>query len=99
ECKRRDGMWCTTTSIDFKDGSAFGGEKVARGEPGGRGLRWSESHVFFPAGTKPRKRREERGTPAAVERYDVFIAVWGNEQKILRHGYARGIEVARKSGV
>jgi hypothetical protein len=98
ERKRRDGI-CTTTNIDLKDGSAFGDEKVARGEPGIHGLGWSESHVFFPAGTKPRNLREQRGSPVAADRYDVFIAVWGNEQKILRHGHARGKEVAGKSGV
>jgi hypothetical protein len=42
------------TFMDFKDQRALCDENVARGEPGGRGLRWSYSHVFFPAGTKPR---------------------------------------------
>ena len=32
--------------------SALCDEKVARGEPGLRGLRWSDSHVFFHAGTE-----------------------------------------------
>jgi hypothetical protein len=53
--KQRGGMWWII--IDPEDQSAFYGENVARGEPGRRGRRWSNSHVFFPAGTKPRRHR------------------------------------------
>jgi hypothetical protein len=51
--KQRDG-----TFMDLENQSTFHGENVARGEPGCRGLRWSYSHVFFPAGTEPREHRE-----------------------------------------
>jgi hypothetical protein len=85
--KQRDG----TCTIDLIDESAFCGENVARGEPGIRGLRWSNSQVFFPAGTKPRKRREQRGKPVAVDLIDLLGAVFGHEQKIRRSGgHARG---------
>ena len=74
--KQRDG----TYTIDLEDQSAFCGENVARGEPGRRGLRWSDSHVFFPAGTKPRKRREQRDIPVAVDLIDVLGAEFAHEQ-------------------
>ena len=76
--------------MDLKDQSAFCDENVARGEPGRRGHRWSDSHVFFPAGTKPRNRREQRDIPVAVDLIDVLGAVFGHEQKIRRSGHARG---------
>ena len=83
--KQRDG-----TFMDLEDHSALCDENVARGEPGRRGLRWSDSHVFFPAGTKPRKRREQRDSPVAGDRIDVLGAVFAHEQFSLRSGHARG---------
>jgi hypothetical protein len=84
-CKQRDG-----TFMDLENQSAFYGENVARGEPGRRGLRWSYSHVFFTAGTKPRELREQRGIPVAVDLVDVLGAEFAHEQKIRRGGHARG---------
>ena len=43
--KRRD-----DTSRELKDVSALCDENVARGEPGVRGLNWSDSQVFFHGG-------------------------------------------------
>jgi len=83
--KQRD-----VTFMDLEDESAFCGENVARGEPGISGLRWSDSHVFFPAGTKPRKRREQRVSPVAGDLIDVLGAVFAHEQKIRRSGHASG---------
>ena len=83
--KQRDG-----TFMDLEDESAFCGENVARGEPRRRGRRWSDSDVFFPAGTKPRKRREQRDSPVAVDLIDVLGAVFAHEQKIRRSCHARG---------
>ena len=77
------------TSIDLVDQSALCDENVARGEPGRGGLKWSESHVFFPAGTEPRNIREERDIPVAVNQVDLIGAVWGHEQLIRRSGHAR----------
>jgi hypothetical protein len=75
---------------DLEDLRAFCDENVARHEPGRRGHRWSDSYVFFPAGTKPRQRRKHRGIPVAVDRSDVLGAEFGHEQKIRRSGHARG---------
>jgi hypothetical protein len=73
-CKQRD----VTYTIDPEDQSAFCGENVARGEPSRRGLRWSYSHVFFPAGTEPREHREQRGIPVTVDLVDVLGAVFAH---------------------
>src|SRR5205823_14199146 len=83
--KRRYGNF-----MDLEDQSALCNEKVAPGEHGRRGLRWSDSHVFFPAGTKPRYRREQRDSPVAGDRIDVVGAVFAHEQFSLRSGHARG---------
>src|SRR4029077_3491433 len=83
--KQRD-----ATIMDLEDQSAFYGENIARGEPGRRGLRWSYSHVFFPAGTKPRELCEQRGIAVAVDLIDVLGAVFAHEQKIRRSRDARG---------
>jgi erythromycin esterase-like protein len=72
------------------DQRALCDEKVARGEPGRRGLRWSHSHVLFAAGTKPRDGQEQRDIALAIDRIDVIIAVFAHEQKIRRSGHARG---------
>ena len=92
--KQRDG-----TFMDLEDQSAFCGENVARGEPGIHGHRWSNSHVFFPAGTISRKRREQRETPVAVDLIDVLGAVFAHEQKIRRSGHARGKGDAAEKGL
>jgi len=86
----RRGVLCI--NIDPEDKSAYCDENVARAEevirrPGGR---WDRSHVFFPAGTKPRNAREERDSSIAVDLIDLIVAVWGHEQKIRRSGHARG---------
>jgi hypothetical protein len=86
--KQRGGMWWII--IDPEDQIAFYGENVARGEPGQSGRRWSNSHVFFPAGTKPRKRRVHRDNPEAGDLIDVLGAVFAHEQKIRPSGHARG---------
>jgi hypothetical protein len=80
------------TVMDLVDVRAFCDENVARGERGNgiRGLRWSNSHVFFQAGTIPRQRREQRGIPVAVDLIDVLGAEFAHEQKIRRSGHARG---------
>ncbi len=83
--KQRD-----STVMDLEDRSAFCDENVARGEPSRRGLRWSYSQVFFPAGTKPRNRREQRDSPVAGDPIDVLGAVFAHEQISLRSGHARG---------
>jgi hypothetical protein len=85
--KQRDGM---CISVDLKDERAFCGENVARLKPGIRGLRWSDCQVFFPAGTKPRRHREQGGVPVAVELIDVLGAVFAHEQQIPCSGHARG---------
>jgi len=77
------------TIMDLKDQSALYDESVARVEPGRRGLKWSESDVFFPAGTEPRNVCEQRGISVAVNQVDLIGAVWGHEQLILRSGHAR----------
>jgi len=87
-CKRRGG-----TIMDLEDQSALCDENVARREPGCRGLKWSESHVFFPAGTKARNGREQRSISVAVNPIDVIGAVWGHEHNIRRSGHARGIPI------
>jgi hypothetical protein len=78
--------------MDLVDVRAFCGENVARGERGNgiRGLRWSNSQVFFQAGTIPRQRREQRGIPVAVDPIDILGAEFAHEQKIRRSGHARG---------
>ena len=76
--------------MDLVDQSAVCDENVAWAEPGRRGLQWSESDVFFPAGAKPRNVREERSSPGAVNLIDYIVAVWGHQQLILRSGHARG---------
>jgi hypothetical protein len=77
------------TIMDLKDQSALYDESVAWAEPGRRRLKWSESHVFFPAGTEPRNVCEQRGISVAVNQVDLIGAVWGHEQLILRSGHAR----------
>jgi hypothetical protein len=72
--KRRSGA-----IMDLEDQSALYDENVARVEPGRRRLKWSESHVFFPAGTKPRNVREERSSAGTVNLIDYIVAVWGHE--------------------
>ena len=91
--KQRDG-----TLMDLEDQRAFCGENVARGEPGRRGLRWSDSHVFFPAGTKARELREQRGIPVAVDLIDVLGAVFAHEQNIRPSGHAGGKGDTRAKG-
>jgi len=71
------------------DQSALCDENVAWGESGRRGLRWSYSHVLFPAGAKPRDGQEQGDIPLAVERIDLIGAVFAHEQKIRRSGHAR----------
>jgi len=61
------------------DQSALCDENVARREPGIRGLRWSNSHVFFSARTKPRDGQEQRGVPVAVDRIDLIGAVFAHK--------------------
>ena len=96
----RPGSAKSVTAPDetLKIKAAFCDENVARGEPGRRGLRWSDSQVFFAAGTKPRKRREHRGSPVAVDRKESSVQNASHEQKIRRSGHARGIEIAGKAG-
>jgi len=77
------------TIMDLVDQSALCDENVAWAEPGRHGLKWSESHIFFPAGTEPRNVREERGIPVAVNEVDLIGAEWGHEQLIRRSGHAR----------
>ena len=68
--KQREG---TCWMRGLKDVLAFCDENVARGEPGRRGLRWSDSHVFFHHGRNGgRKRPEQRAIPVAVDRIDVL---------------------------
>ena len=90
DASREQGKQRGSSFMHLVDRSALCDENVARGEPGSCGLRWSYSDVFFAAGTKPRKRREHRGVPLAVNPVDHIVAVWGHEQKISRSGDARG---------
>ena len=63
--KRRD-----DTSRELIDVIVLCDENVARGEPGRRGLNWSDSHVFFHAGTDgTRDRRHHRDIPIAVDQH------------------------------
>jgi hypothetical protein len=78
------------------DQRAMCDKNVARGEPGGDGLQWSDSHVHFFAPGSGRDRRQKRGNPLAVDAFDVSevdasgAAVVGREQISLRSGHAYG---------
>ncbi len=86
--KQRD----VTYTIDPEDQSAFCDVNVARDERVVRrpGRQWDHSHVFFPAGTKPRHCREQRGIRVAVDLIDSLGAVFAHQEKIRRSGHARG---------
>ena len=64
-------------------------EKVARGEPGRRGLRWSESHVFFHQPTG-RKHPEERAIPVAVDLSTMSVFVLAHVKVIRVNSRAYG---------
>jgi hypothetical protein len=64
-------------------------EKVARGEPGRRGLRWSDSHVFFHQPTAW-NRPEQRAIPQAIDHLDVSVFVFAHEKLSLGYGRAYG---------
>ena len=81
--KRRDGTPC-----DLIDPRALCDENVARGEPGNRGLGWSDSDVLFFAVANPRKRRQQRDVALAVDRIDIVAAVFGHDQIGPRSGHA-----------
>ena len=69
------------TSREFIDVSALCDENVARSEPGIQGLSWSDSQVFFDAGTNgTRDLRQHRGIPHAVDRLEILVAEFGLEK-------------------
>ena len=83
--KRRD-----DTSRELKDVSALCDEKVARREPGRRGLNWSDSHVSFHGATGTRDRRHRRDIPVAVDQTEILAALLGREHRTRDSGHAVG---------
>ena len=84
--KRRD-----DTSRELKDVSALCDENVARGEPGRRGLNWSDSQVFFHGGTNgTRDRRHRRDIPLAVDSTEILAELLGREHHSRDSGHAVG---------
>src|SRR5437879_1941031 len=83
-------------------------KNVARGEAGGDGLQWSDSHVHFFAPGSGRDLRHKRGIPSAVDVIDVSEGdasggtVVGREHISRRSdhaygaGYALGVAVRGK---
>jgi hypothetical protein len=63
-------------------------EKVARGEPGRRGLRWSDNHVFFYQLLADRKDPEHRALPVATDHIDGSVFVLGHRKQSLGYGWA-----------
>src|SRR6476660_7216526 len=78
------------TSRELKDVSALCDEKVARGESGGRGLNWSDSHVSFHGATGTRDRRHRRGNPLAVDQTEILAALLGRVHRTRDSGHAVG---------
>ena len=79
------------TSRELKDVIALCDENVARGEPGRRGLNWSDSHVFFDAGTSRRRTgivATNVDIPVAVDHIEILVAVLGHEHSIRDSGHA-----------
>src|SRR4029077_4923191 len=72
--KRRD-----DTSRELIDVIALCDENVARGEPGRRGLKWSDSQVSFHAGLNGwiRDLRHHRDIPLAVDQIEILVAELG----------------------
>ena len=86
--KERDGAFRNAV---LKDVLAFCDENVARCEPGVRGLRWSDSHVFFHARTIPKRNHPQHGLiPHAVDHSEILAAPWGRVHIKRRNGHTRG---------
>ena len=92
-CKQRE-----DTSRELIDLGALCDEHVARGEPSRRGLNWSDSQVFFHAGTnRARDRSQHRDIPVAVDHIEILVAPLGREHFIGHSGHAYG-SAAGESG-
>ena len=90
------------TSRELKDVIFLCDENVARGEPGRRGLSWSDSHVFFDADrrrTGSRDRRHQRDIPVAVDPIEILVAEFGHEHSVRNSGHAYGPGTAKGVGL
>jgi hypothetical protein len=79
------------TSRELIDVRALCDENVARSEPGRHGLNWSNSQVFFHAGTNwTRYRHQQRDIPIAVDQIEILVAECGCEHFSRDSGHAYG---------